>query len=123
MVDLSNDNNWVEISDESRQISGTPSRTNRIDPIRISIPFLSPYFQIFAANSQAKIGWWLAGSVELFVGSVEAFVPIRVEPKIIPLNEWQLVYFPLSESQNWHLQFDTAYWHSEIDIAVKQYIE
>ena len=123
MVNLNNENYWTTIYEGSRLLNGKPARDNRLEPILINVPFLSNYFKVLVQNPQDKPSWWLAGSLLLFVGTIEYFTSFRYQSATIPLRQWQIVHFPLDEAQNWHLQFESAFWHQEITIEIQQYVE
>lgn len=124
MVDLSNEESWQLITQESKSVSGTPGIFNRLSEILIPIPFVSEYFKIFANTVNGKPTWNYAGRLYLFVGSINSFTPEYLESTGIILNEWRIVYFPrLVDTQNSHLMFEAPYWMPDISIELWQYQE
>ncbi len=124
MVNLSSEENWQIIYQESREVSGDPGYNNRISNILIPIPFLSEYFKIFANTTKGKTTWNWAGRLYLYIGSISNPVPEYYSSTGIILNEWKIVNFPgIKLTQESHLSFKAPYWMPDINITILQYQE
>ena len=121
-VDLSNEENWIEIFSEERELPEDERATkqNRIPNFITAAIYEHPYFKIYAENKHAEPHWWMAGTVNLMIGSIANETPAIADSLAVPLGRWTLVRFdPLAVA--WHLEFQPNYWHRHLALNIEQY--
>ena len=119
-IDLSLEDNWVEIFDKEVELEERATKQNRIPTLLIPAIYNNPYFKIYAENKYAESYWWMAGTVHLAIGSIVNETPAIAASFRVPLGQWTLIKFePLA--QTWHLEFQPNYWHKHLFLTVEQY--
>lgn len=119
-IDLSLEENWVEIFNQEVELEERATKQNRIPIFLISAIYNEPYFKIYADNKNAEPFWWMAGTIYLAIGSIANETPAIAASYRVPLGQWTLIKFePLAQA--WHLQFEPNYWHQQISLTVEQY--
>ena len=109
-VDLSNEENWIEIFSEERELPEDERATkqNRIPNFEVGAIYQNPYFKIYAENKHAEPYWWMAGTINLMIGSIANETPAIADTARIPLARWTLIKFE-PEAVTWHLEFQPNY--------------
>ena len=121
-VDLSKEENWIEIFSEERELPEDERATkqNRIPSFVVPVTYKNPYFKIYADNKYAEPYWWMAGTIDFMIGSIANETPACANTARIPLGKWTLIKFE-PEAVTWHLEFQPNYWHKHLALNIEQY--
>ncbi|NER36219.1 MAG: hypothetical protein F6J93_19915 [Oscillatoria sp. SIO1A7] len=90
-------------------------------------PFVTPnldgveIFRIFAVNDNARLTWWLAGSVIQYLGAPSDSSPLVVKRQKIELNN-DTVFIAERFDEPFFLTFEPAYWHTEMNLSIAEYV-
>ena len=94
----------------------------------IQIPFSSPYFRVKVDRPTIParaIYWYRAGWLKLVSGDIagDVLLDTVVDIKPLEIEEWRILEFPLNNSPEFYLRFDTPPWFPHVRLLIQQYQE
>ncbi|MGD1717292.1 hypothetical protein [Hydrocoleum sp. CS-953] len=122
MPNLSDSNNWVKIYEGSWDISGEPSKQNRLPNQRIEMPLRTNYHKVTIASNSALSQWWLGGWIALQVKDQASNSYSDVYRQKLHLRSPTILHYQLDgATPSYSLLFQPVFWFKDIEILVEAY--